>query len=184
MGVQFSALRRILFVGIALGIWLNGADAIAAERVRLKYRIFQRSIAVEDLTNLAETGEVSRPLRVYLRLARRDPESVRQTLNQEVAVSPTLLDRGLNNPAGDLVLDQIGQAIYPPSGEASREAMRSALVLSASDNNRISLIEVIQNYPTQEVVVDGNRLEDAYRQLRALGGRIEDILPITLPNIF
>jgi hypothetical protein len=184
MGLQISALRRGLGLAVVLGVWACGTSAIAAERVSLKYRVFQRSIAVDDLTALAETGEVSRPLRIYLRLAGRDPASVQRSLNQEVEVSPVVLDRALNNEVGNFVLDQIGETIYPSSGEASREAMRSALVISASDDSKVRLIEVIQNYPAQEVVVNGDRLEDAYEQLRVLEGRIEDWLPIDLPNLF
>lgn len=185
MRFQFAAVRWLLLLGVSVGIGGWSDSAIAAERVTLKYRMFQRSIAVDDLATLAETGEVPRPLRAYLRLANRDPKSVRDALNQEVEVSVTTLDRSLNNPAGEFLLDQVGTAIYPPSGEASREALRSALVLSASDDDRVRLIEVIQNYPTQDVVVDGDRLEDAYQQLRVLEGRVEDLLPnIELPDIF
>lgn len=169
--------------GLGLSLSLE-TSAIAAGQVVLKYRFFQRSIAVEDLSALAETGEVSRPLQVYLRLAGRRPRQVRQALTREVEISPILLDRGLNNPVGNLLLDQIGQAIYPPSGEANRQAMRAALVLSASDDSRISLIEVIENYPTQQVVVDGDRLQDAYVQLRSWESRVEDLLNLDLPNLF
>ena len=167
-------LILILATGLVVPLWATGA--IAAERVVLKYLVFRQSISVDDLTTLAETGEASRSLRRYLRLAGKQPEDVRQTLTQEAEVNVILVDRALNNPVGDTVLDQIGQAIYPPSGEADREAMRSALVLSASDDNRISLIEVIQNYPTEEVYVDGDRLVDAYNQLQSIQERFGGIL--------
>ncbi|MEH2445114.1 MAG: hypothetical protein V7K18_04840 [Nostoc sp.] len=47
-------------------------------------------------------------------------------------------------------------------------------MLSASQNRQVSLIEIIKNYPKNEVEVDGvvyrrrHRLERAYRQLRRL----------------
>jgi hypothetical protein len=75
------------------------------------------------------------------------------------------LDRVLNSFLGDAILDQMGDFVHTPSGEADREAMRSALILSASDDNRISLIEVIQNYPTREMHVNGNRIVATYRQI-------------------
>jgi hypothetical protein len=50
------------------------------------------------------------------------------------------------------------------------------LVVSASKDRQITLIEVIENYPTNEIEVEGDRLEAAYRQLRRLQGNLEDIL--------
>ena len=54
--------------------------------------------------------------------------------------------------------------------------MRSALVLSASKDSDIRLIEIINNYPSTEVEVDGDNLEKAYRQLRRLQGSLQNIL--------
>jgi hypothetical protein len=177
-----TRLTLMLSIGVSVPLWATGV--IAAEQVVLKYSILRQSVSVAELTTLAETGETSRSLRRYLRLAGKQPEEVRQTLTEEAEVNVILVDRGLNNPVGDRVLDQIGEAIYPPSGEASREALRSALVLSASDDNRISLIEVIQNYPTDEVVVDGDRLVAAYGQLQAIQERFGDLIEGGLDGVF
>ncbi|MBD1868805.1 alpha/beta hydrolase [Cyanobacteria bacterium FACHB-471] len=177
-----TKLSLILGIGVSVPLWATGA--MAAEQVVLKYSVLRQSVSVAELTTLAETGETSRSLRRYLRLAGKQPEEVRQTLTEEAQVNVVLVDRGLNNPIGDTVLDQVGEAIYPPSGEASREALRSALVLSASDDDRISLIEVIQNYPTDEVVVDGDRLVAAYGQLQAIQERFGGLLEGGLEGVF
>jgi hypothetical protein len=176
-----TKLTLTLGLNVAALAWATGA--IAAERVILKYSIFRQSVSVDELTTLAETGETSRSLQRYLRLAGKQPEEVRQTLTQEAEVNVILVDRALNNPVGDRVLDEIGGAIYPPSGEANREAMRSALVLSASDDNRISLIEVIQNYPTEEVVVDGDRLVATYNQIQSIQERFGGIVERGLDGV-
>ncbi len=39
----------------------------------------------------------------------------------------------------------------------------------------MSLIEIIENNPTEEVEVDGDRLESAYRQLRRLQTSLQDL---------
>ncbi|MEH2418470.1 alpha/beta hydrolase [Nostoc sp.] len=58
--------------------------------------------------------------------------------------------------------------------------MRAALVLSASQDGQVSLIEIIKNYPTNEVEVDGvvyrrrHRLESPYRQLPRLQTSLEN----------
>ena len=146
-------------------VLLLSFDAIAAERVLLKYGVLSRSVSVDELTLLAETGEASASLKSLLDTAGEEPETLRQGLTEELEVSPVLLDQILNSSPGEWALDQVGEAIHPPSGRASRQALRSAFVLSASDDNQVTPLEVIQNYPTAEVQVDGDRLHDTYGQV-------------------
>lgn len=176
MPLLFLSLRRALVLMATASILLFSTSAIAADQVVLKYRILRKSISVEELSAFAETGELSKSLRINLALARQDPKAVRRYLNQPVKVNVILLDRLLNSPVGNLILNEVTEVVHTPSGKADRQALRSALVISASRDSNISLIEIIQNYPTQVVQVEGDRLESAYRQLRRLGGRLQDLL--------
>lgn len=148
---------------------------LAAERVVLKYRVFRESIAVEDLTKFARTGEMSPDLRVNLALARQDPQNIRQSLTNTVTVDPILLDRVLNNTVGEFLLDEIGKTVRSPSRQANRQALRAAIALSARDR-QLSLLEILQNYPATDVEVEGDRLEAVYNQLRRLQGSLENLL--------
>ncbi|MEP0868352.1 alpha/beta hydrolase [Trichocoleus desertorum AS-A10] len=169
-------LRRALAVGITAGMLLSSSNAIAAEQVVLKYKILREKISVQELTRLTETGTPSPALATYLKLAGKSPEDIRQPLTQVVKVNPRLLDRVLNSWAGNAVLDQISPAIHTPSNQANRQALRAALTLSASPDGKLTLMEVLQNYPTQEVEVEGDRLVGAYRQLSRLSDRLENLL--------
>lgn len=181
-----SLLRRSTFaLSAALAIASFSSSALAAQKVVLKYRIFRQSISVEELSTFAETGKLSSSLRVNLALAKQDPQVIRRYLTESATVDPVVLDRVLNSPVGNFVLDEISQSIHTPSRRADRQALRAALVLSAARNypegsaksdRNISLIEVIENYPAAEVEVDGDRLERAYRQLRQLEKGLPDVL--------
>ncbi|HEY9647211.1 MAG TPA: alpha/beta hydrolase [Chroococcidiopsis sp.] len=171
--------QRVGLIGFswALGIGLVGtSQAIAAEQIVLKYRALSNSVSVQELTDLAENGTVSPALRAHFRLSGQDPNETRELLNRQITANPHLLDRVLNSTPGNFVLDQVGEAIYTPSRRSSRQAMRSTIVLSADDDNRISLIELMQNYPTREVHVDVEKLADAYNQLAGLQRGLDGIL--------
>jgi len=176
MRLLFLSLRRALVLMAIASIFLSSTSAVAAEQVVLKYRIFRQSISVKELTTFAETGELSSSLRLKLALAGQDPKAFRQYLTESVSVNPVFLDRVLNSRIGNFLLDEVSQAVHTPSGKADRQALRSALVLSASGDSKITLLETIQKYPTQEVQVEGDRLESAYLQLRRLEGRLQDLL--------
>ncbi|MDZ7956789.1 MAG: alpha/beta hydrolase [Aulosira sp. DedQUE10] len=152
--------------------------AFAAEQVVLNYKVFRESFSVEEISTFAQNGELSRSLQISFALARQNPKAVRQYLTEPVKVNPVFLDRVLNTPIGNVILDQISQVIHTPSQTADRQALRAALVLSASQDSQISLIEILKNYPTSEVEVDGDRLEIAYRQLRRLQTNIEDLIGV------
>lgn len=173
---MFLSLPCALVLMLNASILLSSNSAIAAEQVVLNYRSFSESISVEELSNFAETGELSTSLRLNLALARQDPKEIRQYLTQQVLVNVLLLDHVMNSPIGNFVLDEVSQALHTPSRRANRLALRSALVLSASGDGNITLIETIQNYPTAVVEVEGDRLESAYRQLRRIGVILQDLL--------
>lgn len=178
MNYIISKLKGTLSLIASVTTILYTNNAIAAERVTLTYGIFRPSVSVDELTNLAKTGEVSPELNFYLNQANQNPETVRRILKQEVNATPVVLDRVLNNRIGEFLLDRIGQSVSTPSGQANRQALRSAIVLSANNGNKVSLIEIIQNYPTSEVVVDAERLSETYNQLYILAESLQRVLPI------
>ena len=172
-----SWLQRLALVLVAsAGILLSSSSATAADQVVLKYRIFSESISVKELSTFAETGKLSTSLRINLALARQDPKVVRLYLTEPVKVNPVFLDRVLNSPVGNVLVDQISQVVHTPSRRADRQALRSALGLSANADGQITLTEILENYPTAVVEVEGDRLESAYRLLQRLGGRLQDLL--------
>ncbi|NJR37879.1 MAG: alpha/beta hydrolase [Leptolyngbyaceae cyanobacterium CSU_1_4] len=159
---------------IVLVLWSSGA--IAAEQVILKYNIFERSVSVAELTTFAETGKLSRDLKAYIRASKQDPEQIRRTLTDKVEVNVVTLDRVLNSIVGNVALEQLSQYIYTSSRKADPEAMRAALVLSAAEDNTISILEIAQNYPTEEIYIDGDRLAETYAQILLLRGGLDNLL--------
>jgi hypothetical protein len=172
--------KKLLQIGLwgalSAALALPHPAAIAAENVVLRYGIFERSVSVADLTNFAETGKRSRDLRAYIRASKQDPAKIRQTLTDKVDVNVTTVDRVLNSPVGDVALNQLSQYIYTSSRTADKEALRAAIVLSASEDNNISIMEIVQNYPTQEMYLDGERLSETYAQISVLRGGLDNLI--------
>jgi len=173
---SLSTLLRGGFSLIATtSVLLYTNSAIAAQRVVFTYGILRESVSVDELTTFAQTGKASSSLSSFLDETRQNPQTVRNTLTRELKVTPVTLDRTLNSRIGLYLLDQMGYSIHTSSNQANRQALRSALVLSANGDNKVSLIEVIQNYPTSEVIVEGERLVRTYNQLSIIAedlGRI------------
>ncbi|MCA1992949.1 MAG: alpha/beta hydrolase, partial [Coleofasciculus sp. S288] len=135
--------RRWISGAIAfLSVFYCSARADAAESVVLKYRFLRETVSVRELRTFADTGQLSRKLQVYLKLAGREPAQLRSALTKEVKVNSVFLYRVLNTPVGEGMLDQVSQIVHTPSNRANRESLRSAFVSSALSDGQITLIEV------------------------------------------
>ncbi len=144
--------------------------------------LMQESLDIRDLTSFAQTGEIPRGWNTYFSLLRLKPEDFRDILTAESKVSVKFLDDILNNLIGEYILFQVGQVIHTPSKQANIQALRSALILSAADDNKISILEFLQNYPTRRVIVEGLNLVKTAKNFKDKGivktstARLEDIL--------
>ena len=167
--------RFVLGLFALMGVFLGGTRADAADTVVLKYRFLRETVSVAELTTFAETGELSPSLQAYLRMAGKEPAELRRTLTQEVPANPTLLYRVLNSPPGELLLDRASEVIHTPSNRANRQSLRGALVSSALPNGKITLIETLQNYPTSEVHVEGDRLVEVVQRISRVTERLPNI---------
>lgn len=161
-------MKRLPLLSLALAsVTLAGPipAASAAEEVVLRYRGLSRAVAVTDLATLAETGEAPENVSGLLQQAGHQPETLQRVLNHSLETDAVILDKALNSLPGEWLLDQLGQTLRPVSGEASRQALRSALVLSASDDGNVTLLEVLQAYPTETVVLEVDQLQAAFERI-------------------
>jgi hypothetical protein len=159
--------RFLSLIGSAIALFsFNSLPLAAAEKVILKYSILRESISVEELGVLARTGEPSDALKSYLNLAKKEPKDLQTILYLPVAVEPVFISKLLNSYPGELLLDRLSEVIHTPSGRASRESLRGALITSALNDRNVRLIEVLENYPTAELHVDGDRLMEIYQHLK------------------
>lgn len=178
--------RTVGLVGsclVAGGLMLSAGSAHAAETVVLTYGFFSIDIPMEELEAFADSGEPSQDLSRLLSLAGQEPETLRSTLNEPVPLSPVVLDLTLNSPPGEWMLDRISETIQPASGVAGRQALRSALVGASSDDNEFTLLEVMQVYPSPEIVVQGDRLLETYNRVYDMLEPLEGLADI-LGTIF
>lgn len=169
--LRLMGFGSAVLVGLGLGL-ASVVPAQAAEDIVFTYGALGRSISIEDLAELAETGETPDSLRWYLDLADIEPEVLQTILSEELPLGLLTVDRILNSLPGEYALFQVGQVVSTRSGRANIQALRSAVVLSVSEDNRITLLEFLQNYPTQQIYVDGVELAAVARDV---GEAVEDV---------
>lgn len=163
MAKSFSlGLALLAGAGVAL---LSSTKALALEQVTVKYGAIDVTLPLGDLQSFAQTGQPSSQLQSVLNIAKQDPQSVREILTREVTLDSQLVTRLLNTYFGEIVLKQMAEVAYSPvTRPQSDMALRDALMMSVRDN-KISLIEVLQNYTPQALEVDGNQAIAIYQRV-------------------
>jgi hypothetical protein len=152
-----------------------GQPAYAAERLYFTYGPLGRSLSITELRDFAETGKPSRQLRWYLNIANLEPEKFRAILTKEIPVGLKFVDRVTYSLPGEFALFQLGQVVHTQSHQANIQALRSSLILSVSKDNRLTLLEFLENYPTEGIYVDGVVLARVANKVRNV---VDDIEPV------
>ncbi|MBF2083540.1 C45 family autoproteolytic acyltransferase/hydolase [Thermoleptolyngbya sp. C42_A2020_037] len=116
------------------------------------------SISIGELTTFAETGYLSPGWRSMLRVAKIAPDQFQEALNDSIKADAINLDEDLNSLLGEYALFKIGEVLQTPSNRANIQALRSTLVLSAAGDGQFTLLELLQRYPTSQIVLNGSRL--------------------------
>ncbi|NET37160.1 MAG: alpha/beta hydrolase, partial [Cyanothece sp. SIO1E1] len=133
-------------------------ETMSAERVIIHYGPFSPSFRMKDLATFVKTQQVPGTWKMYLGVTDVDAQNLWTFLTQGLNINFLFLDEFLNSPAGEHLLMELGQVIYTPSGQANVQALRSALIKSAMRDNHVSMLELLQNYPTAQIHIDGSNL--------------------------
>lgn len=146
--------------------------AAAAERVTLTYGFIEISTSVESLRDYAETGKVNRELAPYLRYLDGEQRSqFRQALQVRQAISPVQLSQFLYSSIGQNILRYAGGIVQTAGRRDGFKGLRGALVLSAAEPGGLSLLGVLDKFPTSTVRIDSLR---AFQAVGAFTQLIEE----------
>lgn len=160
----FRGTGIVMFVA-GMAITINPEQVRASEEIIFKYSAATQSVSLTELQTFADTGEMSSSLDFLLKFSKQNPQLIRWILRQQFPADTKLIYDLLNTAPGEYVLTQTGNVVGSKSERANIQALRGALVASSSDDNVISLIELLENYPTKKVYVDSKILSKASRNL-------------------
>ena len=175
-GVCHTAL---LALGATMVLLTNLKPTVAAEKVIFTYGLVSQSVSIEELEAFAATGEVSRSLRFLLNFSGQNPYLVRWLLTQEFPTNTVIMSRLLNTLMGEYALSQSSNVVHSRSQRGDIHAIRGALITSSSDDQRVSLLELLRNYPTKQVYVDGKSLTNIGRKATETLENLEDYVELS-----
>ena len=147
-------LRRwyqVIVLG-ALSTVIAAPPTFAANAITFLFGPIRRSLSVDSLADFAQTGTPNPELRSYLRFAKADtPETkviLQNTLTRPIDLNPAQLSRILESNIGERILTSFGQYVQQIRGDNGNKVIRAGMVLAASQPEGLTLLNVLQNIPT------------------------------------
>ncbi|WP_392533885.1 alpha/beta hydrolase [Nostoc sp. C117] len=132
--------------------------SFAAEKVLVRYGLFEESIPVADIRKYGETQKVSANLQSILGyLSPKEKQQLQDALQVKMSLDIVALDKLVNTQMGKQILYFASQAIARRD-RASVQALRSAIILGAKSPEGLGLITFLEAYPSNELVIDVSKI--------------------------
>jgi predicted dienelactone hydrolase len=134
---------------------LSPRPAIGAERISLSYGALRQTVSIGQLETYADTGKISDDLAMYVRLAPSEQLTrLRQILLLRIPVNTNRIAPFLSSPMGEQLLQHLASLIGHNASEFNSVALRAALMQAASDPDGLTLLNVLRQFPTEQVEID------------------------------
>jgi Alpha/beta hydrolase of unknown function (DUF1400) len=177
--LQFKQIRQAVLAGL-LGVGscfgILAVEARAAEQVILEFGGEERTFPVANIENFARTGEPTDPeLRSFVEERPEAGRIIQDLFNVEIFISPAFVSRvqaRAASPTGDFILIQLSKLINEPGGSDTLDLLRETVLSSLEDDNRLSLIELIERYPESTIRVNLTGLEPVFNDVVAFVDRV------------
>jgi predicted dienelactone hydrolase len=142
-------------IALSLGLASPGRTA---DRIQISLGILSESVTIDSLTRYANTGEITTDLRDFIRFAnRRQRQDFRRSLTSKADLSVIAVSQFLYSPQGEALLRRLGGVLQSESGLSGFSGLRAALILAAADPDGLTLLNVIQKFPTDAIRIDIER---------------------------
>jgi predicted dienelactone hydrolase len=171
--LAMKILRYYWLIGIILGscCWSwRSQSVIAAERVSFWYSALEFSVPVDSLETYAQTGEIDGALATYAQyISPQEVVKLRTTLTYQADIDHVTISRFLNSSLGENVLKYIGDIIKTSPNQNGFYALRSALILAAASPKKLTLLNVLRQFPADTIQVDAQaslKLADTFIELQ------------------
>lgn len=127
----------------------------AAEKIEFDYPPFgEFEISVEDLEIFAE-GRITSNFAFYAnRVPKERLVQLRELMRSRFRLSPVLVSQFTYSVLGENVVRRLGDLLLTKDRKSGFYALRSALILSTTEPEGVSIISIIRRYPSKSIRIN------------------------------
>jgi len=149
--------------------------AEAIDQVRLQFRDRTTTVAIGELRSFVRGSAAPQQLLDFFQATGQRADAVRTLLGDQITLG-TRAERFLETSTGQFVILQLDRLIAGSDRRTQLESLRTALRETITNDNRFSILELLENYPESTVTVDLNGLDPIYTRINGFIDRVEPAL--------
>ncbi|CAE20174.1 conserved hypothetical protein [Prochlorococcus marinus subsp. pastoris str. CCMP1986] len=167
-----SLFPRIFLILFINQIFFNVPKAQSAEKIKIIYSIFSRTVTVDSLKTFAESGNSSKSLRKILNATDSSDEKIQSILNNEFEIPITIASKLVYSEIGNVFLNRLSSILHTPNTNDERTgmlALRSSIIKGLyTGNGKINLVSFFESYPTKTVILNVNALSKVMNKVQSI----------------
>ena len=167
-----SLIPRIFLILFINQIFFNVPKAQSAEKIKIIYSIFSRTVTVDSLKTFAESGNSSKSLRKILNATGSSDEKIQSILNNKFEIPITIASKLVYSEIGNVFLNRLSSILHTPNTNDERTgrlALRSSVIQGLyTGNGKINLVSFFESYPTKTVILNVNALSKVMNKVQSI----------------
>ena len=149
----------------------------SAEKIKIIYSVFSRTVTVDSLKTFAINGRTSRKLKKIFRATGSSNDEIKSVLNKNFEVPITIASKLVYSEIGNVFLTRLSSILHPPKANDDRTgmlALRSSIIQGLYvGNGEINLINFFESYPTKTVILNVNALSKVMNKVESITELLE-----------
>ena len=167
-----SLIPRIFLILFINQIFFYAPKAQSAEKIKIIYSIFSRTVTVDSLKTFAENGNSSKSLRKILNATGSSDEKIQSILNNKFEIPITIASKLVYSEIGNVFLNRLSSILHTPNTNDERTgrlALRSSVIQGLyTGNGKIDLVSFFKSYPTKTVILNVNALSKVMNKVQSI----------------
>jgi predicted dienelactone hydrolase len=137
----------------------TATSGLAAERIVFTYEPLGKfPLEVNALETYVRDGKVTPELETYAKLLGQEQlAQLRELLQTRFTIDSTAVTNFAKSPVGEALLRRMGTIFETGTGTNGGRALQSALIAAASDRRGLTILRIIDEFPSQTLQVDLNQ---------------------------
>jgi len=134
---------------------LTVSPAKAAERIEFSYGALEIGVSVDELETYTKEDRIGKELNFFLsRVGESDRQYVREFLTLRNDFSALQVSQFFYSTIGEQVIGYLGDLVQTDGNLNGAKAIRAGLILAASDEDGLSLLNFVKKFPSRTMYLD------------------------------
>ena len=172
-----SLILKIFLIISTNQFFLNVPKVQSAEKIKIIYSVFSRTVTVDSLKNFAENGNSSKSLKRILNTTGSSDNEIRSALNKNFEIPISIASKLIYSEIGNIFLIRLSSILHTPRTNDERTgmlALRSSVIKGLyTGNGKINLVSFFESYPTKTVILNVNALSKVMNKVKSISELLE-----------